>query len=68
MDEEGAYAARMDEWVVWETVEGEALGARTNLSSFFLFPFVDFLSRLSFISTPRPAHSALQRAEDLLVL
>jgi hypothetical protein len=27
-DEEGAHAARMDEWVVWETVEGAAPGAR----------------------------------------
>jgi hypothetical protein len=23
-DEDGAYAARMDEWVAWETVEGAA--------------------------------------------
>jgi hypothetical protein len=23
-DEEGAHAARMDEWVAWETVEGAA--------------------------------------------
>jgi hypothetical protein len=23
-DEDGAYAARMDEWVAWETVEGTA--------------------------------------------
>jgi hypothetical protein len=25
-DEDGAYAARMDEWVAWETVEGAAPG------------------------------------------
>jgi hypothetical protein len=24
-DEDGVYAARMDEWVAWETVEGTAL-------------------------------------------
>jgi hypothetical protein len=30
-DEDGARAARMDEWVVWETVERTALGAKDNL-------------------------------------
>jgi hypothetical protein len=29
-DEEGAYAARMDEWVAWETIGGTAPRARVN--------------------------------------
>jgi hypothetical protein len=29
-DEEGAYAARMDEWVAWEAVEGTAPRARDD--------------------------------------
>jgi hypothetical protein len=29
-DEDGAYAARMDDWVAWEAVEGAAPGARVN--------------------------------------
>jgi hypothetical protein len=33
-DEDGAYAARMDEWVAWETVEGQPLGAKAELFSF----------------------------------
>jgi hypothetical protein len=38
-DEDGAHAARMDEWVAWVTVEGAALGARGDL---FCFSFVHF--------------------------
>jgi hypothetical protein len=29
-DEDGAYAAKMDEWVAWEAVKGAARGARAN--------------------------------------
>jgi hypothetical protein len=29
-DEDGAYAARMDEWVAWETVEEQPRGAKGN--------------------------------------
>jgi hypothetical protein len=45
-DEDGAYAARMDEWVAWEAVERSALGARDNLSCVFPmsnFPFIILL-------------------------
>jgi hypothetical protein len=38
-DEDGAYAARMDEWVAWETMEGAALGTRVDFVCCFCFTF-----------------------------
>jgi hypothetical protein len=69
-DEDGAYAARMDERVAWEAVEGSAPSGR-GLISFvcFSFPFSQVSLPHSFVRgarTPRPAHSALPRPEDLI--
>jgi len=56
-DEDGAWAAAIDEWIVWETAEtGEE--ARTR------FPFLFSLHSVRG-TTPGPAHSALLRATDL---
>jgi hypothetical protein len=67
-DEDGARATRMDEWVVWETVERAAPGARVKL--FFSFPFFSFVFPLHFFCKgariPSLAHNALPRAEDFL--
>jgi hypothetical protein len=38
-DEDGAYAARMDEWVAWETAEGAARVNLRLLCLLFLIPF-----------------------------
>jgi hypothetical protein len=64
-DEDGAHAARMDEWVAWEALEGTAPRGEGLLG---LFPFI-FLYLHSFVRgarTPSSAHSAPSRAEDFL--
>jgi hypothetical protein len=73
-DEDGAYAARMDEWVAWETVEGtaprgedfscEPPGARVNL--FCFFPYVPFSFCHSLVRGARTPKPALPRAEGFL--
>jgi hypothetical protein len=73
-DKDGAYAVKMDEWVVWETVEGKRppQGARVNSVCILLLRVFSYCT-ISFhhsvgrgARTPRPAHSAMPRAEDLL--
>jgi len=38
-DEDGARAARMDEWVVWEVGDGLAPGATANCHGYAVFSF-----------------------------
>jgi hypothetical protein len=63
-DEDGTHAARMDEWNGRQWRE-QPLGERDNLT-FLLFLFLCFL--LLGARTPRLAHSAPPRAEDLFCL
>jgi hypothetical protein len=61
-DEDGARAAKMDEWVVWEAEEGIAPPAKAKL----FFPFSSYFIYLckGVLLPPRLAHSALWRSED----
>jgi hypothetical protein len=60
-DEDGAHAARMDEKVAWEAVEGAAL--RSAFSFVYLSLFHSFVRGAR---TPRIAHSAQPRAEAVV--
>jgi len=60
-DEEAAHAARMDEWIVWETRRGVG-GLNCLLACFsFFFPFVYCMGVLL---PPSLAHSAPWRTTD----
>jgi hypothetical protein len=63
-DEDGAFAARMDEWVAWET--GSPSGRGLIVLSLFCSLFLYYHSFVRGARTPRPAHSALPRAEGPL--
>jgi len=66
-DEEAAHAARMDEWVVWETRRGrEECGGDMNLPARVLFLFFSFVCCMGVLLPPNPAHSAPWRAWDLI--
>jgi len=59
-DEDGARAAAMDKWVVWEAEERVAPGRQFDHLLLSLF------SLCKGTHTPRLAHSAALRVEDLL--
>jgi hypothetical protein len=68
-EEDGAHAARMDEWVAWEAVERVAGPQGRGITcSFLMFTFPLYHSFVRGNRTPRLAHSASPRAEDFLVL
>jgi len=65
-DEDGARAARMDEWVVWEVGNGIASsGVKLFLSRRSSLSFL-YQSCKGVLLPPIPAHSALWRATDLI--
>jgi hypothetical protein len=63
-NEDGVHAARMDEWVIWETEE--RVVPRGQSAYLFFLVFSHLFVRGA--RTPRLAHSAMPRVEDLLPL
>lgn len=64
-DEDGAYAARMDEWVAWKEV---SLRARVDFAYCFLLYISSSHPFIRGARTQRPAHSVRPRVEDWLLV
>jgi hypothetical protein len=64
VDEEEAWAGRLDRWIPWKTEEWGPEGTRLNTFSLLFFLWGAVLFRGT--HTPSFAHSAPLRVEDLL--